>query len=196
MAAGALAALLAATRPADLPGPTVTAVILTVPLSNAMATATLQSAPTPIPGADPADTPPPPPSTALKVGDYVQVTGTGEQGFLNLRAEPGTSSPVNYLAIEREVLQVQAGPAEGFSDYTFFVNEESNDRLPVVAGAQYGADSAIARMATSVEPPGGQGTIKVTGLVGKSAAPTLTAPAANKHAATNFILLIIFVSSL
>ena len=37
-----------------------------------------------------------------------------------------------------------AGPAEGFSDYTFFVNEESNDRLPVVAGAQYGADSAIA----------------------------------------------------
>ncbi len=112
MAAGALAALLAATRPADLTGPTVTAVILTVPLSNGMATATLQSAPTPIPSAAPADTPPPPPSTALKVGDYVQVTGTGEQGFLNLRAEPGTSSPVNYLAIEREVLQVQAGPAE------------------------------------------------------------------------------------
>jgi len=37
-----------------------------------------------------------------------------------------------------------AGPAEGFNSYTLFVNEESNDRLPVVAGAQYGADSAIA----------------------------------------------------
>ena len=34
-----------------------------------------------------------------------------------------------------------AGPAEGFSDYTFFVNEESNDRLPIPAGAPYGPDA-------------------------------------------------------
>jgi hypothetical protein len=37
-----------------------------------------------------------------------------------------------------------AGPAEGFDDYTFFVNEESVDWLPVPAGAPYGADPAIA----------------------------------------------------
>jgi hypothetical protein len=37
-----------------------------------------------------------------------------------------------------------AGPAEGFSEYTFFVNEESNDVIDVPAGAPYGADPAIA----------------------------------------------------
>jgi hypothetical protein len=36
-----------------------------------------------------------------------------------------------------------AGPGEGFSDYTFFVNEESVDWLPVPAGASYGSDPAI-----------------------------------------------------
>ena len=36
-----------------------------------------------------------------------------------------------------------AGPAQGFDDYTFFVNEESTDYLPVPAGAQYGADPSI-----------------------------------------------------
>jgi hypothetical protein len=35
-----------------------------------------------------------------------------------------------------------AGPQHGFSDYTFLVNEESNDVLPVPAGAPYGADAA------------------------------------------------------
>lgn len=33
-----------------------------------------------------------------------------------------------------------AGPAEGFSKYTLFTNEESNDVLSVPAGAPYGAD--------------------------------------------------------
>lgn len=37
-----------------------------------------------------------------------------------------------------------AGPAQGFDDYTFFVNEESNDIIDVVADAPYGADPAIA----------------------------------------------------
>ena len=37
-----------------------------------------------------------------------------------------------------------AGPAEGFADYTFLVNEESNDVIDVVPGAPYGADPAIA----------------------------------------------------
>ena len=33
-----------------------------------------------------------------------------------------------------------AGPEHGFPHYTFMVNEESNDVIPVVAGAPYGAD--------------------------------------------------------
>jgi hypothetical protein len=37
-----------------------------------------------------------------------------------------------------------AGPAEGFSRFTFFANEEANDVVPVPAGAPYGADPAVA----------------------------------------------------
>ncbi len=37
-----------------------------------------------------------------------------------------------------------AGPAEGFSRFTFFVNEEANDVVPVPAGAPYGPDPALA----------------------------------------------------
>ena len=34
-----------------------------------------------------------------------------------------------------------AGPEHGFANYTFLVNEESNDVLPVPPGAPYGADT-------------------------------------------------------
>ncbi len=37
-----------------------------------------------------------------------------------------------------------AGPDQGFSRYTFFANEESNDLLDVPAGAPYGPDPSIA----------------------------------------------------
>jgi hypothetical protein len=37
-----------------------------------------------------------------------------------------------------------AGPAEGFSNYTLFTNEESNDLLDVPVGAVYGSDPSIA----------------------------------------------------
>ena len=37
-----------------------------------------------------------------------------------------------------------AGPNQGFDDYTFFVNEESNDIIDVVPGAPYGPDPAVA----------------------------------------------------
>ncbi len=36
-----------------------------------------------------------------------------------------------------------AGPEHGFPHYTFLVNEESNDVLPVPAGAPYGADPSL-----------------------------------------------------
>lgn len=37
-----------------------------------------------------------------------------------------------------------AGPDEGFSRYTFFVNEETNDIVPVPGGAPYGPDPSLA----------------------------------------------------
>lgn len=37
-----------------------------------------------------------------------------------------------------------AGPEHGFANYTFFVNEETNDIVPVPDGAPYGADHALA----------------------------------------------------
>jgi hypothetical protein len=37
-----------------------------------------------------------------------------------------------------------AGPEHGFPTYTFLVNEESNDNLPVPAGAPYGSDPSMA----------------------------------------------------
>lgn len=107
----ALTGFVFATRSADLPAPTATVVVVTVPPSGAIATAT-QPAPPSAPPAPPSDTPPPPPPGEVRVGAYVQVVGTGDAGFLNLRAEPSLDSPVNYLALEREVFQVQAGPTE------------------------------------------------------------------------------------
>ena len=44
------------------------------------------------------------------------------------------------LGLIRFCSAFMAGPEQGFSKYTFFVNEESNDILPVPAGAPYGAD--------------------------------------------------------
>ncbi len=37
-----------------------------------------------------------------------------------------------------------AGPGDGFSNHTFFTGEEANDVVPVVDGAAYGSDPAIA----------------------------------------------------
>ncbi len=105
------------TRPGELPQATATAVVITAapPVTSAVSTPTLQSAAT-APPAEASGTPPPPPPGDVKVGAYVQVVGTGDAGFLNLRAEPSLDSPVNYLAIEHEVFQIQAGPtdASGF----------------------------------------------------------------------------------
>lgn len=119
------------TRPADLPQPTATAVLLTAapPVDTPIPTATIQSAPT-LPAASPTDTPPPLPAGEVKAGAYVQVTGTGDSGFLNLRAEPSTQSEVNYLAIENEVFQVQAGPqeADGFR-WWYLVDPASGTRF-------------------------------------------------------------------
>ena len=110
-----IAALLAAgfvwaTRSTDLPAPTAAPIVLTA----TPAPATLVPPPTATqpPPAEPTATLPAPPAGEVKIGEYVQVFGTGDAGTLNLRAEPSLAAPVNYVALEREVLQVQAGPKE------------------------------------------------------------------------------------
>lgn len=108
-----LMAVAVATRTADQPQPTAPAQLITQPPAASAATPTVFVPPTATPVAAPTATlPPPPAGAALAIGEYVQITGTGDTGFLNLRAEPSLSAPVNYLALEREVLQVQAGPSE------------------------------------------------------------------------------------
>jgi hypothetical protein len=128
----ALVALAVLTRTADLPSPTATVVIVTAAAAGQSpvgATATIQSPPT-APPPPPTGTAPPPPPGEVKVGVYVQVVGTGDAGFLNLRAEPKLEAAINYLAIEHEVFQVQAGPtqASGFT-WWYIVNPTTPSRF-------------------------------------------------------------------
>jgi hypothetical protein len=108
--AATLAGWVWSTRSADLPAPTAAPVVLTAtpapPTATPLSTATA-SAPT-----EPSTTLPAPPAGDVKVGAYVQVYGTGDAGVLNLRAEPSLQARVNYVALEREVLQVQSGPKQ------------------------------------------------------------------------------------
>jgi hypothetical protein len=131
VAALTMLALVVVTRPSELPQATATAVVITAAPANTseIATATLQSPPTAAPE-EGTSTPPPPPPGVVGVGAYVQVVGTGDAGFLNLRSEPTIESPVNYLAIENEVFQVQAGPtsADGF-DWWYLVDPATNTRF-------------------------------------------------------------------
>jgi len=58
-----------------------------------------------------------------------------------LAAEVALSPDAGYL---RFCSASMAGPDEGFSNYTFFTGEESNDIVAVPSGAPYGSDSALA----------------------------------------------------
>ena len=109
-AALVLAGYVWSTRSADLPAPTAAPIVLTATPAPATP-APLSTATLPLP-TQPVGTWPPPPAGEVKVGAYVQVFGTGDAGVLNLRADPSLQAAVNYVALEREVLQVQAGPKE------------------------------------------------------------------------------------
>ena len=128
MAAIVLVGVVSLTRTADLPQPTATVMLVTAPASSIVTTATIQSPPT-TEATEPTSTPPPPPPGQVTIGSYVQVTGTGDDGFLNLRAEPSLKSQVQYLALEREVFQVQAGPTEanGFV-WWYLIDPATNTR--------------------------------------------------------------------
>jgi hypothetical protein len=132
VAALALVVFVIATRSADLPVATATAFVVTAPPPATLPTPTGAAALTPPAAPAPTVTSPPPPAPPgeVKVGSYVQVIGTEAEGFLNLRAEPSLNSPVNYLALEREVLQVQAGPteADGFV-WWYLVDPATNTKF-------------------------------------------------------------------
>jgi len=53
----------------------------------------------------------PTPTGGIKLGDLIQVVGTGVEG-LNVRAGPGVDQPVNLLALDSEVFRVDDGPRE------------------------------------------------------------------------------------
>ncbi|MGQ0604447.1 MAG: hypothetical protein ACT4QE_22430 [Anaerolineales bacterium] len=102
-----------ATRTADRPQPTATVQLVTVaaPATQSIVATFAVTEQSPVAG--PSATLPPPPSAGdIKIGSTVQIVGTGDIGFLNLRAEASLDAAINYLAIEREVFQVQAGPVE------------------------------------------------------------------------------------
>jgi hypothetical protein len=107
----ALVGFVILTRPADLPSPTATAFVVTLPPAPVVSTFVPPTL-TPTLAVALTQAPPPPAGGDVAVGAFVQVAGTGDAGVLNLRAEPSLASPINYVAIEREVLQVQAGPSE------------------------------------------------------------------------------------
>ena len=108
--AAALASWVWSTRSSHLPAPTAPPVVFTA--TPAPPTAQPLPSPTPLPPTEPVTTLPAPPAGEVKTGAYVQVFGTGDAGVLNLRAEPSLQARVNYVALEREVLQVQAGPKD------------------------------------------------------------------------------------
>lgn len=133
LAAMLLMGVALATRTANLPQPTATVLVITVLPPVVQPTLTplgFSTVPPPTELAPTATLPPPPSAGEIKLGDYVQITGTGDTGFLNLRAEPSLNAPVNYLALEREVLQVQAGPAQADGiTWWYLVDPATNTRF-------------------------------------------------------------------
>ena len=124
-------AYVASMRQEDYPGPTVTPRVITAVPSTVLAQpSAAPSSAQVIPTGEAAGTPGAPSGGGdIQLGQYVQVSGTGDAGYLNLRAEPGLQSPVNYLALERQVFQVQAGPkeADGFT-WWYLVDPATSER--------------------------------------------------------------------
>jgi hypothetical protein len=120
------------TRSADLPAPTAAPVVLTATPSPPTATPLpTDTSPAPV------TTLPVPPVGEVKIGAYVQVSGTGDAGVLNLRAEPSLQARVNYVALEREVLQVQAGPKDANNITWWYLVDPASSTRSGWAAANY-----------------------------------------------------------
>ena len=78
------------------------------------------------PSPTPASTQPEPwQNGLLGIGSYAQITGTGGDG-LRLRAEPGLSGTVRFLAIDGEIFQALDGPRE-LDGYTWWLLQAPYD---------------------------------------------------------------------
>jgi hypothetical protein len=62
------------------------------------------------------------PGGEIKIGDYVQVSGTGGDG-LRLHETAGVSSKVKYIAIDTEVFLVKEGPIDA-DGYTWWLLQD------------------------------------------------------------------------
>ena len=54
----------------------------------------------------------------IRIGEYVQITGTNGSG-LRIRNNPGLSAQVNFYAMDNEVFLIQDGPIEQ-DEYTWW----------------------------------------------------------------------------
>jgi hypothetical protein len=98
-------------RPSPQPKAPATAVVNIIPAPTATPIIFVPS-PTPSPTPEMV----PQASADIRLGAYVQITGTGTDG-LRLRVSPGLQSDVRLVAIEAEVFQVEDGPrdADGYT---------------------------------------------------------------------------------
>ncbi len=112
LAVGLLAVVLLprfAARPPALATPTIVLTVLPLPTATPTATPLPTSTPTPT------VTPTPEAASGFAVGRFVQVVDTGGVG-LRLRAEPGLTGRVLFLALDSEVFRIADGPvtADGY----------------------------------------------------------------------------------
>ncbi|MBN2146566.1 MAG: hypothetical protein JW726_04220 [Anaerolineales bacterium] len=117
--------LLAASRPVVKPQGVPTAVlnIISAPTVTQVAPMAPPTAtPSPVAPTDPAI-----PSGVIAIGAFVQVTA-GADG-LRMRAEPGLSGEVRFLAYSGEVYQVTDGPRQG-DGYTWWYMVDPYDQNP------------------------------------------------------------------
>ncbi len=98
----------------ELPAPEVTVIPYPSPAPPTATTAPPPATPTPTSPV----TPPSAGGPAMRIGDYVEVTGTGGEG-LRLRSAPGKNASINLLAFDSEVFQIRQGPqaADGHTWY-------------------------------------------------------------------------------
>jgi hypothetical protein len=93
--------------PVIAPGP-VTAVLTIIPAP----TGTPHAMPPTLTSLPPTPTLPPTPAPGeFGVGAYVQITNTGQEG-LNIRAEPGLTSPVIFSGFDAEAFLITDGPQQ------------------------------------------------------------------------------------
>ena len=67
------------------------------------------------------------PGVEKKIGDFVQVSGTGGDG-LRLHVTPGVSSDVDYLAIESEVFIIKDGPVDSDGYFWWLLRDPYSEK--------------------------------------------------------------------